>query len=220
MEKLKILNLFSLEKLFFLPDAIIDIKEFKEKVKNQVDFKLPFDNEKKIILAVGRLTKQKNFIYLVNEFGKFCLENDDYILVILGDGEEKKKIIHEIDRLKLRGKVYLLGHVNNVYKYMKISDIFILSSIWEEVGFVIVEAALSNLFVISSNCPNGPKEFLDYGNNGNLYMSDKKDALFESLNKFISDKEVNSKKISAKKSCLKYTRLRHFKKFENIIETR
>ena len=73
MEKLKILNLFSLEKLFFLPDAIIDIKEFKEKVKNQVDFKLPFDNEKKIILAVGRLTKQKNFIYLVNEFGKFCL---------------------------------------------------------------------------------------------------------------------------------------------------
>ena len=45
MEKLKILNLFSLEKLFFLPDAIIDIKEFKEKVKNQVDFKLPFDNE-------------------------------------------------------------------------------------------------------------------------------------------------------------------------------
>ena len=50
-------------------------------------------------------------------------------------------------------------------------------------------------------------------------MSDKKDALYESLNKFISDKQVNSKKISAKKSCLKYTRLRHFKKFENIIET-
>ncbi len=46
---------------------------------------------------------------------------------------------------------------------------FVLSSKWEEVGFVIVEAAISNLFVISSDCPNGPSEFLNYGNNGILF---------------------------------------------------
>ena len=46
---------------------------------------------------------------------------------------------------------------------MKASDAFILSSLWEEMGFVIVESALANLFIISSNCPNGPSEFLNYG---------------------------------------------------------
>ena len=54
---------------------------------------------------------------------------------------------------------------------MKNSEIFVLSSLWEEVGFVIVEAAINNLFVISSDCPNGPKEFLNNGNNGLLFKN-------------------------------------------------
>ena len=46
------------------------------------------------------------------------------------------------------------------FKYFKKGEVFVLSSLWEEVGFVMVEAALTNLFIISSNCPNGPTEFL------------------------------------------------------------
>ena len=52
---------------------------------------------------------------------------------------------------------------------MRNSTVFVLSSLWEEVGFVIVEAALCNSFVISSDCPNGPKEFLDNGKRGILF---------------------------------------------------
>ena len=52
---------------------------------------------------------------------------------------------------------------------MKNSKAFILSSLWEEVGFVIVEAAICNTFVISSNCRNGPKEFLMDGKAGFLF---------------------------------------------------
>ena len=214
--KLTELSLFSQNKIFFLPDAIIDIKDYKNKIKDK-NINLPFDDNKKIILAIGRLTKQKNFLYLINEFKKFSSKNDNYILLILGDGEEKKKLHNEIVKYKLDNKVFLLGHVNNVYKYMRISHVFVLSSLWEEVGFVIVEAALSNLFIISSNCPNGPSEFLDYGKNGNLFLSDKSDELLKSLNQFIRDEEILKKKIKAKKSCLKYTSFRHFKKFESIL---
>ena len=57
---------------------------------------------------------------------------------------------------------------------MKNSEIFILSSLWEEVGFVIVEAAMCNTFVISSDCPNGPKEFLNNGENGILFKNNSK----------------------------------------------
>ena len=80
--------------------------------------------------------------------------------------------------------VFLLGRVKNVFKYMKASDAFILSSLWEEMGFVIVESALANLFIISSNCPNGPSEFLNYGKNGILYINNVENALYESLIKF------------------------------------
>ena len=66
--------------------------------------------------------------------------------------------------------VFLLGRVKNVLKYMKDSDAFILSSLWEEMGFVIIESALTNLFVISSNCPNGPSEFLNYTEKMEFYL--------------------------------------------------
>ena len=51
---------------------------------------------KKIIYAAGRLTKQKNFSYLINEFSDFNLQNDDFILYILGDGEEMKMLTQKI----------------------------------------------------------------------------------------------------------------------------
>ena len=63
--------------------------------------------------------------------------------------------------------------MNNVFKYFKKGEVFVLSSLWEEVGFVMVEAALTNLFVISSNCPNGPKEFLSNGRYGILFENNK-----------------------------------------------
>ena len=119
-------------------------------------------------------------------------------------GKKNKNSKMRLLNTTYQNRIFLLGHVDNVYKYMKISDVFVLSSLWEEVGFVIVEAALSNLFVISSNCPNGPIEFLDSGKNGRLFISNKSDELLSSLNQFVVDDEILKKKIKAKKSCLKY----------------
>ena len=86
-------------------------------------------------------------------------------------------------------KIILKGHVENIYKHLKHGDLFILSSKWEEVGFVIVEAALSNLFVISSDCPNGPSEFLDHGRNGILFKNNQKGELSKALQNYISLKK-------------------------------
>ena len=93
----------------------------------------------------------------------------------------------------------------------------VLSSLWEEVGFVIVESALSNLLVFSSNCPNGPKEFLENGRAGYLFNSNEKNALKNIIDKVNS--ENYKRKIIAKKNCLKYTKFRHFKTFNNILST-
>ena len=60
-------------------------------------------------------------------------------------------------------------------------DFFILTSLWEDPGFVILEAALSNTNIISSDCPNGPTEFLNQGKNGILFKNNIKSKLCESL---------------------------------------
>ena len=205
------LNILDNEKLKFLPDAIINIKDFlSQKLSSK---ELPYD--KKIILSVGRLTKQKNFKYLINELNNFLKENKNYILIILGDGEEKKELKNLINKLNLNDKVFLLGFKDNPLSYMLKADIFVLSSLWEEVGFVIVEAALSNLLVVSSDCPNGPKEFLSSGKAGFLFENNKINALkntFSSLNE-----NNNQKKILAKKNSLIYTRFRHYLVLKKLL---
>ena len=217
MNKLININLFDQNKISFLPDAIIDIKQFIFKKNSEIQNFQTFD-KKRLIFAAGRLTKQKNFSYLIDEFSTFLQNNKDFILLILGDGEERSKLEKQIIKKKLQTNVYLIGHVNNVFKYFKKGEVFVLSSLWEEVGFVMVEAALTNLFVISSNCPNGPKEFLSNGRYGILFENNKKGELSNSLIKYTNLKDLKKHKFEIKKNTKQYTKYRHFLKLKNILK--
>ena len=215
LEQLNLMKIFPNEKTFFLQDAIINFDNFYPFKK--INFKDYGIVNKKIILGVGRLTFQKNFSYLINEFSKFLKIKDQYVLVILGKGEEKNNLIKLIKKKNLSNSVYLLGNVKNVYDFMRSSDVFVLSSLWEELGFVIAEAALNNLFIISSDCPNGPKEFLNYGKNGIIYSTNKENSLLDALVNFSDLKNHKEKIINAKKNCSKYTKFNHHKSLIKII---
>ena len=217
MNKLIDINLFDKNKISFLPDAIIDIKQFISKKNSEIKNFQNF-NKKRIIFAAGRLTKQKNFSYLINEFSNFLKQNNEFVLLILGDGEERNKLEKQIIEKKLQKNVYLIGHVNNVFKYFKKGEAFILSSLWEEVGFVMVEAALTNLFIISSNCPNGPTEFLSEGKYGILFKNDVKGELSSSLTKYTNLKNIKKHKFEIKKNIKQYTKYRHFLNLRNILK--
>ena len=217
MNKLIDINLFDKNKISFLPDAIIDIKQFIYKKNSEIQNFQTFD-KKRLIFAAGRLTKQKNFSYLINEFSNFLKQNNEFVLLILGDGEERNKLEKQIIEKKLQKNVYLIGHVNNVFKYFKKGEAFILSSLWEEVGFVMVEAALTNLFIISSNCPNGPTEFLSEGKYGILFKNDVKGELSSSLTKYTNLKNIKKHKFEIKKNIKQYTKYRHFLNLKNILK--
>ncbi len=210
-------NIFEKDKLFYLPDAMINLKDFvisKHKKKN-TNFEL---TKEKYFIAVGRLTRQKNFNYLINEFSDFSKKNNEYNLLIFGDGEEKKMLTRQIKKKKLNNKIFLMGFSNNIDFYMKKSSAFILSSLWEEPGAVLIEAALNNTFIISSDCPYGPSEFLESGKFGILYQSNKKNELSKKLFEFKNDtEETKNKKIGAKKNCFKYTMFRHYLNLKKII---
>ena len=210
-------HIFSLEKLFFLPDPIINIKKFKKNINSfQIQKNI---NSQKYLLAVGRLTKQKNFSYLIDEFYIYSQNQNKYKLLIFGEGEERKNLQKKINDLRLNEKVFLMGFSENIFPYMKQAEAFILSSLWEDPGFVIVEAAFSNLFVISSDCNNGPSEFLLNGKGGILFKKNEKNELKNSLNIFdsFSKDEKNLMKLIAKKNCIKYTLLRHHNCFKKIL---
>ena len=216
LKQLDNLKFFSQEKLFFLPDPIIDVKEIKKIKKSKEIFKNEFKG-KNYFISAGRLTKQKNFEFLIVEFKKFCEEKPNYNLLIFGEGEDKSKLLRKIYKYNFEKKIHLMGYTNNIYGYMKDANAFILSSLWEDPGFVLIESAMCNLFIISSNCKNGPSEFLDNGNGGLLFESNKNNALKEALDKFLIITNLNEKKILAKKNCKKYTIFRHFNLFKQVL---
>ncbi len=208
LEKIK---LFEKSKLTFLPDAIINMKIFlkKNKPDNLIDAK---KISKNFFIAAGRLTRQKNFHYLINEFSEFLKFNQSYNLLIFGKGELEKSLVSSIKKKKLSDKVFLMGHTENLYYYIKKSEAFILSSLWEAPGFVLIEAAMCNSYIISSDCDNGPYEFLNGGNSGTLFKNNKKNALNDALINFYENKSnLKDKKIISKKNCKKYTMFRHNK---------
>jgi len=210
-------NIFETDKIVYLPDAILNYDKFKI-IKKKFSIVKGF-SDKKVILSVGRLTKQKNFSYLINEFYKFENVNKDYILCIIGEGEERENLEKIIQKLNLTNKVFLIGYRNDIYDCMQNSEIFVLSSLWEEVGFVIVEAAINNLYIISSNCPNGPNEFLNEGKNGLLFNSNTKDELLKCFLEYtkFSEKKIFEDKVKLKNNALHYTKFRHYIKLKNIL---
>ena len=212
------LKIFSQNNLYHLPDAILKIDKLKRSKDMPVDFSLA--KSKRIILSAGRLTRQKNFSYLIEEFSEFLKFSNDFVLMILGEGEEKKKLIKLINKKKLKDKIFLLGFKKDIFNYMKNSEVFILSSLWEEVGFVIVEAAMCNTYIISSDCPNGPKEFLNNGKNGLLFENNLKKSLLNTLKDYckLDKKKIFTDKVLLKKNAGKYTMFQHYLVLNGLLK--
>jgi len=203
------------DKVYFLSDAILNISDFIKK-KNSPNF-FYNKNKKKYFLSIGRLTKQKNFSYLIKEFSGFSKIHDNYNLLIFGDGEEKKNLTDLINKYNLEERVHLMGYSNNIYNYMKHAEALILTSLWEDPGFVLVEAALSNLFIISSDCKNGPKEILLNGKGGFLFNSNEENALCNKLIDFVNSERDRKKLIFVKKNIKKYTTFQHSQTLDSIL---
>ena len=211
------LNIFKKEQLEILYDPIINIREFKERKFDKID---DFLKDKKFILGIGRITRQKNFSLLINAFHKIQKNFPKLLLVILGEGEDKNKILNLISKKNLSNNIYLLGYKKNVYKYLINAECFILSSLWEDPGFVLFEAALSNTPIISSNCRNGHLDIMDNEKNGFLFDNNNVEDLVDKYNQFklLNEFEVKKKSISAKKYIKKYTIYNHFNKLSSILK--
>jgi glycosyltransferase involved in cell wall biosynthesis len=197
---LKKMNIFNKNNIVILRDPVIKINEFlKKKYERVEDIKI---EKKNLIIGIGRFTRQKNFLLLIKAFKKILIKYPNYHLILLGEGEQEEMLKEKVKKLEIQNKVFFLGYQKNVYKYLLNSDCFILTSLWEDPGFVILEAALSNTLIISSNCPNGPDEILSSGRNGFLFKNNDISDMLNKFDKFknSTEDELKKKKIFCKKT--------------------
>jgi glycosyltransferase involved in cell wall biosynthesis len=133
-----------------------------------------------VFLAVGRLTAQKDFPNLINAFARVCQQRSAR-LMILGEGEDRSALEELINRLGLTQDVALPGFAANPYAYMRRSAAFILSSRWEGLPTVLIEAMACGCPVVATDCPSGPDEILAAGKYGALVPIEAAEQLSQAM---------------------------------------
>ncbi len=124
--------------------------------------------KKKQILAVGRFCRQKNFEFLIKAFDTFSKKKPNYKLMLLGDGEYRQRIKKLIISLNLSKKIVLKGWVKDTNKFFLESKLFIIPSLYEGLGNVVIDALNNNTPVIASKCKSGPREIIKESKGGYL----------------------------------------------------
>ncbi len=125
------------------------------------------DDGPPVLLAAGRLACVKDFPTLLEAFRKVS-RNRNVRLVILGEGSWRRRLEKMIRKLGLQEKVSLPGWTSNPYAFMSRASVFVLSSRYEGLGNVLIEAMACGCPCVSTNCPSGPAEILDDGRFGPL----------------------------------------------------
>ncbi len=139
-----------------------------------------------VFLAVGRFTPQKDFSNLVQAFG-ILRKQKDARLMILGEGDLRGELEAEIKSLGLGSDVSLPGFVQNPYAYMSKSTAFVLSSRWEGLPTVLIEAMACGCAVVATDCPSGPDEILGSGKYGLLVPIENATALAAAMVKTLEN---------------------------------
>ena len=213
-----IVNSFEFKREFY--------KLFKIKCKNIYNPFIPF-TDKKIklnffkkdnlnVINIGRLTEQKDHLTLLKAI-KILVEKKIKIkALIIGRGNTERKLKNYIKINNLKKNIMLLGYKKNAFNYIKLSDVFVLSSIYEGLPNVLLESLYSKKYIISSNCYSGPKEILKNGKYGSLFKIkdyEKLSIILMNFNKNKNNKSIKNKillgfkslsRFDCQNNCLKY----------------
>lgn len=139
-----------------------------------------------IILNIGRLAAQKDQRTLLRALAKLNGKPEPH-LVILGSGPLEQELRQLAVELGIDHRLHLLGYSDAPLAALKAADIFVLSSIYEGLGLVLIESLACGTPVVSTNCPYGPEEILDGGKYGRLTPVGDADALARAIEETLSD---------------------------------
>lgn len=212
------LGIFKKEKIFVIQDPHLNIKVIKKHKVEKIDREIYDD--KKVLISIGRLTRQKNFKFLIKNFRKLIEKNNNLKLVIIGDGEKKEELLRQVKELDLLDYIKFIGYKKNIYNHLKYSNYFISTSNWEGSSLSMIDAAYMGIPILCSDCPSGRKEFIDFNKRGYLYSNNNDQDFITKFNLMINDDKniIKSKLVEAKKETKKFTLFQYYKKFVEMID--
>jgi glycosyltransferase involved in cell wall biosynthesis len=209
-------------KLTVLRDPIIHCAEIHKTAHKETNITNEADaviSKKEFFLSIGRFTKQKNFIFYLKSIPQILKLNKNLYFVFIGQGDNEKLFFKIARELKILDKIIVIKSTDNVHYFMKKTKCFVLTSLWEDPGFVLVEAGYNNCQVISSDCPNGPKEIIS-NDGGYLFKSNNKDSFVKSIEDFLNESADKKflRKIILKKRVRSFTIFQHSKILKKILD--
>ena len=150
----------------------------------------PFDEKRRRLVSMGRLTHAKGHDALIAAFADVARDHASWDLLILGEGEDREALERLVDQLGLEGRVRLPGAVPDPFPTLRRCEIFVLASRWEGFGNVLAEAMACGLPVIAADCPSGPAEIVEHGSNGLLVPTEKVDQLAAAMRRMMDDEAM------------------------------
>ena len=186
--KLNSLYKFTIDKSITVYNGI-DLKKIESKLNEKIDI---IWNSPSFI-SVGRLEEIKGFKYLLKAFVLVVKKINNASLVILGEGRLKNELELLTKELNIENNVFLLGFQENPYSFMNNCDVYVMTSIFEGFGNVLIEAMTCGLPIISTACKSGPLEILGTNENSNI-----QDITYEKYGIFVPSFEEHSMMIDDK----------------------
>ena len=170
-------------KVIYNPVVIDRIKNLSAEGGLSIDFedKVPH------IATISRLSNEKGIHFLIHGF-KILLETIDARLIIIGDGVDRLLLEKMAEELEIRGKVIFTGWVDNPFKYLKKTDVFVLPSLWEGFPMAVLEAMACGVPVIVTDSGGGVREIIKDGINGLLIKSGSPHSISKSIHDLLSNK--------------------------------
>lgn len=172
---LRVYNSFDIERILRMSEEKIEDKKIEDKY----------------ILAVGRLEEtQKDFTTLIKAYA-LVEKRIQEKLFIIGEGRHKEDLVNLVKKLNLEDRVTFLGFQKNPYPWMKRASLFVHSSKFEGLPTVVIEALILRKLIIATDCPTGPKEILDNGENGILTEIGNEEEMAQAVEKMLIKKDEN-----------------------------
>ncbi len=167
----------------------VDRAHVSSRAQESLDHPWFQSDEPPVVLAVGRLHQQKDYPTLVRAFAALR-QRRDARLVILGEGEKRTEIEDLIRQYNLQSCVDLPGFADNPFAYMSRASLYALSSRWEGLPTVLVEALCCGTPVVATDCPSGPREILRDSRFGRLVPMGDPPALAAAMDAMLSEKKT------------------------------
>ena len=189
--------------------------------KSKLKIKIPlFKKDTLNFLNVGRLVDQKDQITILKAL-KLIKANTKikFKLLIIGRGIKKKELEDFIIKNNLIADIKIINFKDNPYPYFKNADCFILSSLYEGLPNVLLESLCLKKFVISSDCPTGPKEILDNGKGGILFKIKNEKDLYDKIIYYSRNRKKCNKFIKhGHKRLIRFDSDHNLKKYLKLID--